>query len=89
MRWVKYGAGTAPYWREPSKGDGKLRSVYTHEIDYTDEETQFFVAMERYMRINRRPFPTCRECLAVLVSLGYRRVEEPAAPPVFGRQGQP
>jgi hypothetical protein len=42
--------------------------------DYSDEERAFLVAMERYKRLRRRPFPTCREVLYVLRSLGYRKL---------------
>jgi hypothetical protein len=42
--------------------------------DYSDDEREFLVAMERYKRERRRPFPTWREVLVVLLSLGYRRV---------------
>ena len=41
--------------------------------DYTEEETTFMMAMERYKREQRRPFPTCCEVLKVLKSLGYRK----------------
>lgn len=41
--------------------------------DFTDDEREFLVAMERYRRARRRPYPTCREILAVLLSLGYRK----------------
>lgn len=37
--------------------------------------------MERYRRENGRKFPTSSEVLAVLVSLGYRRVAEPTELP--------
>lgn len=43
--------------------------------EYTDEELVFMKAFDRYKRENRRPFPTCRELLAVVVALGYRKVE--------------
>ena len=42
---------------------------------YTPEEREFIMAMDRYMRENRRPFPTWHEVFAVLLSLGYRKVE--------------
>lgn len=48
----------------------------TPEIDYTDAETEFMTAMEQYRSENSRRFPTSREVLAVLISLGYRRVAE-------------
>ena len=48
--------------------------------DYTDEERVFLMAMERYKRERRRPYPTWREVLQVVHSLGYRRVAEPRPP---------
>ena len=44
--------------------------------DYTAEEVEFLRAIDRYRRTRRRPYPTCREVLAVLVSLGYRKVAD-------------
>lgn len=41
--------------------------------DYTDEEREFLVAVDRYKRTHRRPYPTCREILALVKSLGYRK----------------
>lgn len=54
---------------------------------YSDDEVAFIKAMDRYKRTRRRPYPTCAEVLAVLESLGWRRVAEPEAElprPVFG-----
>lgn len=51
--------------------------VYAHGWDnreYTDEERVFLLAVERYRRERRRPFPTCREVLAIALALGYRKV---------------
>jgi hypothetical protein len=59
--------------------------------DYSDDEREFLVAMERYKRERRRPFPTCREVLAVLLSLGYRRVPlfpHPPAPSPMKGEGE-
>jgi hypothetical protein len=42
---------------------------------------EFALAMERYMRLNCRPFPTWHEVLAVLKALGYRKVAPPAERP--------
>lgn len=53
------------------------------ETVYTDEERDFILAVERYQRVNRRPFPTFREVLYVALSLGYRKVAEPTEPPKF------
>ena len=59
----------------------RLIDPTTCERDYSDEETEFIKAMDRYKRENRRPFPTWSEVLEVLHSLGYRRVAEPTALP--------
>lgn len=48
----------------------------TSEPIYTDAEGEFLRAMEMYKRLSRRPFPTFREVLEVLNSLGYRKVCE-------------
>ncbi len=48
----------------------------TAEVEYTDDEREFMVALDRWKRENRRPHPTCSEVLAVLVALGYRKVAE-------------
>lgn len=54
----------------------RLIDPTTCERDYTDDETEFMKAMDRYKRENRRPFPTWSEVLEVLRSMGYRRVAE-------------
>jgi hypothetical protein len=59
----------------------RLIDPTTCERDYSDEETVFMKAMERYKRENRRPFPTWSEVLEVLRALGYRKVEEETALP--------
>lgn len=43
--------------------------------DYEDDETEFFMAMDRYKREKRRPFPMLSELLEVLKSLGWRKVK--------------
>jgi hypothetical protein len=55
----------------------RLIDPTTCERDYSDEETAFMKAMDRYKRENRRPFPTWSEVLEVLRSLGYRKVADP------------
>ncbi len=47
------------------------------EGGYSDAEREFMVALGRWKREHRQPFPTCSECLAVLISLGYRKAGEP------------
>lgn len=51
----------------------------TSETEYTDAEVEFAMAVDRYKRERKRPFPALSEFLAIAVSLGYRRVE-PAGP---------
>jgi hypothetical protein len=62
----------------------RLIDPTTCERDYSDDETEFMKAMDRYKRENRRPFPTWSEVLEVLRSLGYRRVAEPTDLPGRG-----
>lgn len=59
----------------------RLIDPTTCERDYSDDESEFMKAMDRYKRENRRPFPTWSEVLEVLHSMGYRRVAEPTALP--------
>lgn len=42
---------------------------------YTNEETEFMLAVDRYKREHQRPFPTFAEILAVAKSLGYRKAQ--------------
>jgi hypothetical protein len=62
----------------------RLIDPTTCERDYSDDETEFMKAIDRYKRENRRPFPTWSEVLEVLRSLGYRRVAEPTELPGRG-----
>lgn len=59
----------------------RLIDPTTCERDYTEDESEFMKAMDRYKRENRRPFPTWSEVLEVLRSLGYRKVAEPTELP--------
>lgn len=71
---------------------GRPRSVQAmkssfHEIhvgaEYDADEIEFMMAMQKYMKERKRRFPHHHEALAVLRSLGYRKVE-PAGPlPLF------
>lgn len=51
----------------------------TGDVEYTDDEVEFSLALDKYRRERRRPFPTNREVLRVLLSLGYRKVVTPGA----------
>ena len=59
----------------------RLIDPATCERDYTNDESEFMKAMDRYKRDNRRPFPTWSEVLEVLRALGYRKVAEPSEMP--------
>lgn len=50
----------------------------TCERDYSGNEVEFMRAMDDYKRKSGRPFPTWSEVLEVLISLGYRKIAEPA-----------
>jgi hypothetical protein len=54
-------------------------SKVANGADFSDAEREFMVAMDRFKRTNHRPYPTCRDVLRVLKSLGY---EKRVAPPV-------
>lgn len=56
--------------------DGARLSVpgpLAYSPDFDAEETEFLRAMDAYKSRNGRRFPTLRETLAVLKSLGYRK----------------
>ena len=42
--------------------------------DYSDDEREFLIAIEKYKREARRPHPSWREVLKLLWKLGYRKV---------------
>jgi hypothetical protein len=51
------------------------KKCYRYESNqYDPDEVEFMLAMERYMRENRRPFLRWHEVMAVVQSLGYRKV---------------
>ena len=43
--------------------------------EYTADEVEFMLAMDRYKRHNRRPFPTWQEVYGVFRSLGYTKCQ--------------
>jgi hypothetical protein len=45
--------------------------------EYTQEETEFLRAMQRWMKANRCKFPSFADVLRVARSLGYRKVSPP------------
>lgn len=46
--------------------------------DYTEDEREFLLAMDRYKRSRRRPHPTWLEVLDVLRGLGWCKVKPTA-----------
>lgn len=63
--------------REQGIGLPQGQNPCTAEIDYTADEVEFATALDRYKREKRRPFPTTREILKVLLDLGYRKEANP------------
>lgn len=55
---------------------------------YDADELAFLAALQEYKRANHRPFPAWSEVLAVLESLGWRRVEGATALPKYGRDAK-
>ena len=47
------------------------------EGQMTDEQFELLMAIEKYRRLNNRPFPTWTEVLDIIHALGYRKVAEP------------
>ena len=45
--------------------------------DYTDEQREFLLAMDRWKRGRGRPHPTWAEVLTILRALGYRVAAAP------------
>ena len=62
------------------RGPGRRRSDSrraAEEGEMTDEQFDFIMAIDKYKRVNDRPFPTWTEVLDVILALGYRKVAEP------------
>lgn len=62
------------------RGPGRRRSDdrrAAEEGEMTDEQFEFLMAIDKYKRVNSRPFPSWTEVLEVMHALGYRKVAEP------------
>jgi hypothetical protein len=65
--------------RKPSRtydgGEETERGILAdpNMADYTQDEVEFMLAMDKYKRDNERPFPAWSEVLEVLRDLGYRK----------------
>jgi hypothetical protein len=61
------------------KGLRTLRAGRTDDgSQYDADAVEFMLAMDRYKRVARRPYPTAADVLAVARSLGYRKVGDQA-----------
>lgn len=71
-----------PAARKPrgrSRRAGRESHAYKHGIfaqdtEFTPDEVEFMLAMDKQKRDSRRQFPTWSDALAVLKKLGYRKV---------------
>lgn len=59
-------------YRRIAEADVRFRMVLS-SYPMHQAARRFEKAMCYYMRVKRRPFPTCSETLAVLLALGYRK----------------
>lgn len=75
--------GVVAMFEAPKEIEVQLRNPITSEVNYSDEETAFLKTMDEYQRNTGRKFPTFREVLAVIKSLGYRKVATPESLPKF------
>lgn len=74
------------------RGPGVRRSVErkaAEEGEMTDEQFDFLMAIDRYKRANRKPFPSWTEVLEVVKALGYRKIAEPCTIDELKEQEEP
>jgi hypothetical protein len=64
------------------RGRPANRSGILVNTEYEDDETEFIMAMDRFKREKKRPFPSWSEVLTVLKSLGWKK----SPPPVEGQK---
>lgn len=71
--------GSRPKYAPPRPLSAKTLRGTTKPIwdgrEYDADTVTFLVAVDRYKRERRRPFPTWAEVLAVARALGYRKGE--------------
>jgi hypothetical protein len=63
--------------RVAAKGKkGAANGIYSPNVgaDYTPDQLEFLLSVERYKRTRCRPFPGWAEILDVVLDLGYRKV---------------
>jgi len=59
----------------PARNDRTVRHHATADYDFTDEETVFLAAVQRYQRKIDKKFLTYTDILRLVKNLGYARVE--------------
>ena len=71
------------------RGPGRRRTEErraAEEGEMTDEQFDFLMAIDKYKKENRRPFPTWTEVLEVIKAMGYRKVAEPQSLEPFKKE---
>jgi hypothetical protein len=56
------------------------KNPLSSSVIYSDDEREFMLAMERYKREWKCPYPTAADVLTVARELGYRLVAAPESP---------
>ncbi len=56
---------------------GERGGVATSDVIYTDDEAEFFKAVEAWKKKTGNRFPALSELLTILRSLGYRKEPKP------------
>jgi hypothetical protein len=56
-----------------ASGTGRFVDPNICEMDHTEFEKEFIIAMQRYQQTSGRKFPTWSEVLEVVTSLGYHK----------------
>jgi len=66
--------------RKPSlHDDGRYSHAQVEDMEYTDDELEFFRAVDRFKTEKHERFPTLRDLLRIIVELGYTRTACPTA----------
>lgn len=60
----------SPHGRLPG---GRRSHCQTEDMDYTDDELEFFRAVEKFKADFHDPFPTLRDLLGIVKTLGYQK----------------
>ena len=71
------------------RGPGRRRTEErraAEEGEMTDEQFDFLMAIDRYKRENKNPFPTWTEVLEVIRAMGYRKIAEPQSLESFKKE---